>query len=131
MDSISQVAEETAVKAPPPSHPAQQPTPTTVVPDFMRQWPARKIAPIPPKEAPNTRASRKEDHGPLTTSPLTPMTQQPTQPPPSTLPPPVKDVPVAAVEPKQELPSPSGGEIKVHTCSMQYVTCTLLHFGGL
>ena len=115
VDSISQVAEDTAIQAPPPPHLAQQPKQAADVPEFMRQWPARTIAPIPPKEAPNTRASRKDDLGYLTMTPPTPKAQQASvRPPLSITTTPVKAVTAGTVDPKQEMPSPSGGEIKVH-----------------
>lgn len=114
VDSISQVAEETAIKASLPpqlADPLRQPSD---VPEFMRQWPARMIAPTPPKETPNTRASRKEDYESLPT----PKAQRaPARSPPAT-PTRVNEAAATSVDPKKEMPSPSGGEIKVH-----YITC--------
>ena len=111
VDSIGQVAEETPVKTPPSSRLFQQSTPRTNVPDFMQQWPAKTIAPIPPKEAPTTRASRKEERGNLPTSPLSPKTDQPS----AHLRSPAKEDLVATADTSQELPSPSGGDVKVHS----------------
>lgn len=90
VDSISQVAEQTAIKdsLPPQSaDPSRQPA---GVPEFMREWPARMIAPTPPKETPNTRTSQKEEYESFTTSLPTPKAQQaPAHPPPPAISPPV------------------------------------------
>lgn len=133
VDSISQVAEQTAIKAtslPPQS--AVPPRQPTGVPEFMRQWPARMIAPTPPKETPNTRTSQKEEYESFTTSLPTPKVQQaPAHPPPPAASPPVKEAAATSVDPKKEMPSPLGGEIKVQcyfTCG--HYVCNWYNRGG-
>ena len=132
VDSISQVAEQTAIKASLPPQSAVPPRQPTGVPEFMRQWPARMIAPTPPKETPDTRTSRKEEYESFTTSLPTPKVQQsPAHPPPPAASPPVKEAAATSVDPKKEMPSPLGGEIKVHcyfTCG--HFVCNWYNRGG-
>ena len=119
VDSISQVAEQTAIKASLPPQSADLPRQPAGVPEFMREWPARMIAPTPPKDTSNTRTSRKEEYESFTTSLPTPKAQQAPAPPPPATSPPVKEAAAASVDPKKEMPSSLGGEIKVHC----YFTC--------